>query len=493
MNNRQYPFFNRLYFVGLLPLFFIFHGYTENFPLVPVPGSLYHLFKYLVAAAILTVLSFIVLRSWRLSVFYSFLIILFQIFFGPFHDVLKNWFPDIFISRYSFLIPFFIILFIIILVYLRRKRPTLGAIPQYLNLLFIVFIVIDLARLVIKISSEPARVRLSEGLTACDTCAKPDIYLLVADGYAGKKSLEEVFGFDNSSFENELKKRAFYTVNNSISNYNFTPFSIASMLSLDYLTDLEGRNKSLSDRNLCYRKINNNEVSGYLKYHGYDFRNCSIFQFAGKLPFRSTPYYLTGMDLVTAQTFISRVKRDLGFNLVTRFKIQSETDRVLMEEFRINEELYKRTMEAASEVSTQPKFVYTHLEMPHYPYYFDRNGKPNELKDLGDVEPENLKNYLEYLQYANKKYLQLIDHILKQSKNPPVIFLMSDHGFREFKNDSVDHSYHFMNINAIHLPLNNYSGFYNGMSNVNHFRVFLNSQFQQQLPMLKDSTSFLKE
>jgi hypothetical protein len=199
------------------------------------------------------------------------------------------------------------------------------------------------------------------------------------------------------------------------------------------------------------------------------------------------------MDLITEQTFISRVNRDIRFNLVTRFKIQSETERVLKDELRINEELYKRTLDEVATVSESPKFVYTHIEMPHYPYYFDRNGNPNPLKDLLDVEQWDQKKYIEYLQYANKKYLELIDHILKTSKQPPVIMFMGDHGFREFVNDSVDHSYHFMNFNSIYLPDKKYDGFYKGMSNVNQFRTFFNSQFQQQLPMLKDSSSFLKE
>ena len=70
---------------------------------------------------------------------------------------------------------------------------------------------------------------------------------------------------------------------------------------------------------------------------------------------------------------------------------------------------------------------------------------------------------------------------------------MSDHGFREFIADSVDHSYHYMNINAIYLPNKQYQAFYKGMSNVNQFRILLNTEFNQRLPILKDSTSFLKE
>jgi len=96
------------------------------------------------------------------------------------------------------------------------------------------------------------------------------------------------------------------------------------------------------------------------------------------------------------------------------------------------------------------------------------------------------------LKYSNRKLLELIDHIRKNSPRPPVIILMSDHGFRQLPEGS-DQKYYFMNLNAVYLPNGNYAGFYDGMSNVNQFRVILNSQFNQKLPLLKDSTSFLVE
>ena len=70
--------------------------------------------------------------------------------------------------------------------------------------------------------------------------------------------------------------------------------------------------------------------------------------------------------------------------------------------------------------------------------------------------------------------------------------LMSDHGFHEFS-EEVDQKYHFMNLNAVYLPSKNYSGFYDGITPVNQFRVLFNGLFQQKLPMLKDSSIFLWE
>ena len=140
----------------------------------------------------------------------------------------------------------------------------------------------------------------------------------------------------------------------------------------------------------------------------------------------------------------------------------------------------------------QPKFVYTHLVIPHYPYYFDSTGKSIPYEKLTEDLAFNKEAFISYLKYSNNQLLNLTDYILATSKKPPVIILMSDHGFREFK-EATDKKYHFLNLNAIYFPDRNYSSFYKGMSNINQFRILFNSQFGQQLSLLKDSSSFLSE
>jgi hypothetical protein len=130
--------------------------------------------------------------------------------------------------------------------------------------------------------------------------------------------------------------------------------------------------------------------------------------------------------------------------------------------------------------------------MPHYAYYFDSLGNKRPSIELTDDFKVNKQAYIQYLVYANKKLLQLVDFIKANSSKPPVIILMSDHGFRQYPH-TVDGNYQFMNLNTVFFPDSNYSGFYPGMTNVNNFRVILNSQFGQKLTMLPDSTSFLKE
>jgi len=199
------------------------------------------------------------------------------------------------------------------------------------------------------------------------------------------------------------------------------------------------------------------------------------------------PFYPTKRTLFTFQTLIKRFEKNVGFNFASSKKIES----IIKQQYYNNELIDSLTRITAIE-NSGPKFVYSHLFIPHHPFYFDRNRKEIPLEKLTDSFTMNKSAYIDYLIYSNKKILELIDHIKSSSRKPPVIILISDHGFRQLPADT-DHKYYFMNLNSVFLPNNNYSGFYEGMSNVNELRVILNSQFGQQLPLLKDSTIFLSE
>jgi phosphoglycerol transferase MdoB-like AlkP superfamily enzyme len=189
---------------------------------------------------------------------------------------------------------------------------------------------------------------------------------------------------------------------------------------------------------------------------------------------------------------LSRIDRDLRFNLVTRFKSKTEIRKQAYSTRENNENIISLTANKATDKNTRPKFVFTYLRMPHYPYYFDKDGKEYPFEMITEGNQGNQQQYVEYLQYSNKRLLWLVDQILNSSAKPPVIVLMGDHGFRHFT-QPVELKYHFLNLMSIHLPDKKYSSLTDTFTSVNLFRTILNREFGQQLPLLKDSTSFLVE
>jgi hypothetical protein len=204
-------------------------------------------------------------------------------------------------------------------------------------------------------------------------------------------------------------------------------------------------------------------------------------------------FFRIGTDFIASHTLLARLKRDLRYHLVTTLKIKSVIDEYVYYMNEINKRLLNRHSAAVRNKEEKSRFVYTHIHLPHYPYYYKSDGSPNpELTSPGNESDK--KSYIEYLQYGNKIYLQMIDEILRHSTRPPMIIFMGDHGFREFGNPTpAEKKAYFMNLNAVYLPSGDYSRFYKGVSGVNQFRVLLNTTFGQNLPMLKDSTSFLEE
>lgn len=335
-------------------------------------------------------------------------------------------------------------------------------------------------------------IKIQENFTACDSCDRPDIYLIIADGYPGHTELKDICNFENILFENELKNRGFYIIDDSRSNYNYTQYSIASMLNMEYLNGIDKNKNNSKGLSICYKKIKKNKVLQFLITSNYDFYNYSIFEIDRQPSVTDQPFLLRKTRTITNQTFTSRIWENLAYHLATDLKIKSFIHKLKTHDLNSNNLIYELTKKIATTTGKNPKFVYAHLMMPHYPYYFDSNGKQVPDEELREEKWTDKNAFIGYLQYANKKFISLIDHIKKQPGKSPIIILMGDHGFREVK-EKIDEKYHFMNLNSIYLPNRNYSAFYKGMSNVNEFRVLFNSQFGQQLGVLKDSTSYMTE
>jgi hypothetical protein len=414
-----------------------------------------------------------------------------QFFFGAVHDLFKNWFHNSFISKYSVLLP--LILAIIVTTFfflLKTSRPFKKA-TQYLSITLVILIAVDLAIVASKFISKPVTNEPITEITECRDCKKPNIYLVITDEYAGRKELHDIFSFDNSDFEGDLQKRDFHVVKKATSNYNYTPYSMASIFDMNYLKGITNKANDIDNRNISYKTINKNALVNILNSLGYDFVNLSLFDFAGKPGVNNNEFYSTHEKLISSQTLTGRIKKDLWYHFVTTFKshwVQNNWQRELM---NVLEKEYEGTLKAAEESSGRPRFIYTHFIMPHYPYLFDRNGNQLTFEESQQHTRKDL--YLEYLQYCNKQCLALIDSILKKDKSGPIVILMSDHGFTKYDPSAIDASYNFDNMINVYLPDKNLLEFTDTISNVNLFRFILNKQFKQRIPLLKDSTIFLKE
>ncbi len=445
---------NRPIFIVLLPLFFVFHGFTEHYNFISVRDASLLLILYMTGMVIVTSVNWLFYRNFIKASVISFYLIAIFFFFGSMQDLLRKHFAGSFFSRYSFILALFLLLLVLLIIWIRKTKSSLLTLTLYLNILLLVLCGIDLLRLAerILVQSRKSGINFSDpSLSACRRCNRPDILFIILDEYSGNTALNQLFHFDNSAFERQLEQRGFYVAKQSRSNYNYTPFSVASVLNMNYL-DLDMAKKAPGNIDYCYQQIRNSDVIKFLLASGYTFSNYSIFDFKDRPAINYDSFLPNNTSLITSQTFLCRVLKDISYNISTgKWPLKWGVNKRIYEHLSNNENVIRAVEERAAEKTNNPKFVYAHLMMPHYPYYFDRQNRPLPVQKLLPGQEANKQNYIEYLQYCNSRILDLVDHIITNSDRSPVIMLLGDHGFRQgIKKE--EHSYAFMNLNAIYLP-----------------------------------------
>lgn len=483
---------SRPLFLLLLPLFYMLHELNRNYAPGLTATALLQVCIYTIAAVVFTFLLSLILKSFQKASVITLLLLCFDFFFGTVHDIIRKSFGvNFFLSRYTVILAALLIVLVIAFVWLKRSQPMFQRFFLFLNILFPLLIVVDLVTLLPKmLKKNPYKQpSLSKQFIPCDTCSKPDVYVIIADEYAGRQELLDIFSFDDSAFYSALQSRGFHVVSNSASNYNATVYSMASLFNMDYI-ELSGKDLvTQGDMLLCRNIINNNNVGHFFENNGYSIHNFSFFDVQGQKKAITNYYFHPKSRILNFGTFVNRFQRDVLPNYFSKKKWEA----VEKNDYNNDEAVDSLLRKLVTTATGKPRFVYTHFTRPHQPYYVDRNGNfVNTWYDtrLG-FEPIK-KAYTEHVLYTNKRLLQLIDLILEKSAQPPVILLASDHGFRQFPGGG-EKKYYFMNLCSVYLPNGNYKNFYDGLTPVNTFRVILNSQFGQQLPLLKDSTSFLVE
>jgi len=481
------------FFLFLFPVFFVFHGFVENWRFIRLTDCLPLMAAYCAGAAVLYFLFYAFLRNTIKAAIVATFVMAFYLFFGYLHDFLRL--HSIFLHRYSILFPSFFGLTLLLVFYLRKKAP-FTRLSLFLTVLFLSYIPVDGVTWAWDAAGKslqgPAVSPILAGSNGkCDSCFKPDIYLLLFDEYSGSRALREVYNYDNSALDSFLIAQGFHIQWNSRSNYCLTQFSMASMLNGAYLTEIPHPYALVpDDYTNIFDPIRKSAVVNHLISQGYSIINNSPFDLPEHPAVIDQPFIAVKTKLITYRTLTDYIVRDLGGWLdshltPTRLYLETKASQVV----RMNQTFLAATQAESSRRSTTPRFVYMHVLMPHAPFMYDSHFhlRIPEEAITGVPKPED---YLGYLPYTNARIRQLISSIKSNTDGKAVILFMSDHGFR-YPPDSITHPYFFKNQNGVYFPDGDYSLLYDSISNVNQFRVVFNKLFHLNLPLLADSSIFL--
>ncbi len=407
-----------------------------------------------------------------------------------------------------------------------RRLDDPAPLNTYLNLVSVIALVFPLWTIVAYRSVSPQidqrveALRQELPLSASDLTAQasaqdephPDIYYVVLDGYARQDVLQELYGFDNSPFIDDLRQLGFYVPGQAQANYHETAYSIASSLNMAHLEaapgilleDVGGSPGAVLREGLA-SLIHRSTLSGFLRQQGYQ-----VIAF-------DSGYDETAMqdiDEFARSPEVPRFNADAAFELmlmdttVGKFFLELrgkdfEPLQSLFDDHRARVRYGIRELSAYAD-QPGPQFVFSHVISPHSPYVFGPNGEPRYGVDPFTLWGETAAQewtpelYTDQVQYINSLVLAEVREILATSEPDPIIILQADHSSRAWGVPDPEPETHqkllFPIMLAMYLPPSEGDVQpYETISPVNIFRLILNAYFGTDLAFLPDTRFTLAE
>ena len=454
------------------------------------PGVLWRpLFALLLGAALSLALPGLVTKDWhRAALLLSIFIFLFFTYGHAYGYLKKIEIAGFIPGRHRQMLPLWLAIGGVAAWWVLRRLRNPAAFTPVLNLLSIFLLLYPTFQTVSYVIQREQTERSALSAAQAKGAAlplgyAPDIYYIILDAYGRADVLEQMFGYDNSPFLQTLESKGFYVAECAQSNYGQTMLSLTSSLNFDYLDSLTSSLTPNEDTRAPLRALGQyNNAREFLAAQGYN-----IVSFATNFPvseWKDANYFLSpipqGMndfEIMLAQTTAWRAPMDMG---------DEPPERASAEWYR------RRTLSALKQMETivpdilSPKFVFTHLVIPHHPFVFGPNGEELNSIEAGVPEFDEYKaKYPDQVTYINKRITAVIDLILQSSPNPPVIVIQGDHGPAPF--DVTERRMKILNV--YYFP-DNTEGLYPTITPVNTFRLIFNKYFGQNYPMLEDRSLY---
>lgn len=331
----------------------------------------------------------------------------------------------------------------------------------------------------------------------------PDIIYIVPDRYPSRATLTAEYGYDNSPFYRELRKRGFTVAEDAWANYPKTFQSMASTLNSGYLERFtQTYGEGSSDQRPVFHALESNVVQERLRRLGYRFLNYGNWWEPTRINKWAEENYqgYAPDSLYNLSEFELGLLRQTPMIELIRFFTDAEDKRECR---RI-----RRKFHRLSEIGNEPipVFVFAHILVPHEPITMDAAGRCLE-RPLAYPHPKGLTwqafkaAYIEYLKYFNTTVLDIIDTQLKlrsisgrrlvfiiQADEGPFPKMMREtdpqHNFSQFSERELRMKMGI--INALRLPDGGIQEIENLLTPANNWRIIFNSIFGSGMKLLPD-------
>ena len=480
----------------LLTLFPLLFLYSNNIAITSVNVTIRPaLALFAISSLLWLILVALTKNSIKAGLIVSILFLL-TFLFGPLRDLIT---PIIWSHPQRYLFAFESIFLVLSIIYILKMKRNL----ENTNLLFNIISMVLVGTSLISASSTYLTGQKTVDYSAIETISSadliipenlPDIYYIITDGYGRSDILNKLYGYDNSNFIDHLKNKGFFIANKSFSNYSQTTTSLPSSLNMNYLDKIAKQvGKSSGNVMPLVNMIKKNQVSKLFKEIGYttvafstgywdtEIKNSDIFLSPDQTTL--TDFESLVLDMTPASKILSKIN---SYHYDSRRKTIS----FILDKL---DNLPK---------TEKPKFVFAHIAAPHEPYVYDEYGNEIEpsvpvlipgKQDFKSFEEKN-QRYCGFAEWINSRLITVLDNILCDSTNQPIIILQADHGSNSYLMQG-DSSYvglieKLAILNTYYFPDNNYENLYDSISPVNSFRLIFNQYFGAKLDLLEDKNFF---
>ncbi|MBN1396966.1 MAG: hypothetical protein JXA06_02940 [Bacteroidetes bacterium] len=300
------------------------------------------------------------------------------------------------------------------------------------------------------------------------------IFWIILDEHPSSLVLDEVWGYKDTVFRKELESLGFTAYDSCVSNYNYTPFSIASTAYGAMLNINEPISVNARQQDEIGLMIKQSPVMNIFKYLGYRFCNYSFWEDGFK------EYFADKGTIINSS---------VAGVIFEKFSIQDAYSKVLYNRMIIDS--LKNVLYSFSE-NCERIFVYAHIYMPHAPFLrLDVDSDQIIMKSLSH---ENDPAFLGHIRYTDSLIVGLLkkwfDKLNISQRSKILILLQSDHGPRYIQKSDKRLRWRssFGVLNAVHWHGDLSGKYYNGMSNVNTFRILIRDMLGVDIETIKDTS-----
>lgn len=375
---------------------------------------------FLLLAILIGVISYVILRDFITTVFFSEMAMLVLMNFNTMLGLIRKVFPG---TKKVYLFMIVAIIGLVLLWFLKKKRMDIFPILKIFGIVFLSLIlfnfVMSFPSLIKKVTANKNVATSEEIVNQKFIKEKPNVYYLIFDEYAGFECLGRYYEYDNAEVETFLKDEGF---NISYKSYNteslWTSTLIPNLINMSYVaTDEEYSidNFAKTERSLMYQMFWNNGYAINLVNHidQLETAGCNLLN-PGKKSETLSTYILEN----SIWDEMNDVKQWILYNIKG---VETDYGIVLRNTMHITETCAEKVHKL------KPTLTVSYICSPHTYFVLDKDG--NRIPTEVDTDWKNKSVYLGQLEYTSKCMINTVKNIKKEDPNA-LIIIQSDHGAR---------------------------------------------------------------